>query len=584
MTHSTGRHPILITAFLPGSGISRWHSHLLGRVAEIDSVHLRCVFEQDCHDRKGVHHVFLGVARLWDAAASRLSRRRVPNALASVDPNSLQQWSAAHVAELPGDLVIDLRPSTRRVCSPVPWTPRLGIWRLLFGLAEEGESERLVGLRQTLAGVAATPYRVCVEGWGHPGPPAPYFERHGSRWLRPALVDAHAQSFSHNRSEVLWHAAALLPQIIAATVRDQGMKEQPAESKDALAGTVHLGRPPGTTLGRQSLRLPIPLLFVSHAARTARLLANRAIEREHWVLLWDEHDPTGPVRTLPARRLDPPPDRFWADPHLLHDGEVDHLFIEEVPYATFRGHIAVMSRLEGGDWGPSRVVLADGIHLSYPAVFRVAGELYMIPETIAAEEIRLYRCAGPIEEWRLERVLIHGLRAADTTLVEHGGLWWLFAAVAHFPWALPNSELHIFWSDDPIHGEWHPHVANPVCIDAGSARPAGPFLRQGARLLRPAQDCRQGYGWRVRLMEVLHLDRQMYVEREIATYVPDPRRQVFATHSLTVCAGIRVQDGRTVLRKSQVRRSATHTQREVARTRQRSGGSLRNDSKHPTHI
>jgi len=80
-------------------------------------------------------------------------------------------------------------------------------------------------------------------------------------------------------------------------------------------------------------------------------------------------------------------------------------------------------------------------------------------------------------------------RALGEFAFEHEGRWWLMYTDA----TAPMTDLYVWWADDLL-GDWHPHAANPVKIDARSARPAGtPFVHAGA-LYRPAQDCSRSYG------------------------------------------------------------------------------------------
>jgi hypothetical protein len=53
-----------------------------------------------------------------------------------------------------------------------------------------------------------------------------------------------------------------------------------------------------------------------------------------------------------------------------------------------------------------------------------------------------------------------------------------------------------------------PHPANPILIDAASARPAGNLVQRNGRLWRPVQDCRNGYGRAIGLAEVTRLDAE----------------------------------------------------------------------------
>ena len=68
-----------------------------------------------------------------------------------------------------------------------------------------------------------------------------------------------------------------------------------------------------------------------------------------------------------------------------------------------------------------------------------------------------------------------------------------------------------------LFGPWTAHVANPVLVDAGAARPAGAMWHEGATLMRVAQDCRAGYGAGLAVCRVDRLDlhgfSQTVVER-----------------------------------------------------------------------
>ena len=190
----------------------------------------------------------------------------------------------------------------------------------------------------------------------------------------------------------------------------------------------------------------------------------------------------------------------YADPFLFeHDGR-HHLFVEDVPPGTDRGVISHVELRPGNDPGAPVPVLEADHHLSYPFVFSHGGEVYMIPETGDVAQIRLYRAARFPTEWEFDRVLVDDIRAADATLLEAEGRWWMFASVGGHGTTL-GDELHLFHAASPL-GPWAPHPANPVVSDVRAARPAGAILRDGDRLVRPAQDGSRRYGWAVSLREI----------------------------------------------------------------------------------
>ena len=116
----------------------------------------------------------------------------------------------------------------------------------------------------------------------------------------------------------------------------------------------------------------------------------------------------------------------------------------------------------------------------------------------------------------------------DPTLFYQDGTWWLFGTIADLGES-QDDELHLFHAD-ALEGPWHPHPRNPVVSDVRGARPAGPLIRDGSRLLRPAQDCSGRYGRAVVFKEVLELSRSAYREVEVARLEPDWLVDNLATH------------------------------------------------------
>ena len=69
----------------------------------------------------------------------------------------------------------------------------------------------------------------------------------------------------------------------------------------------------------------------------------------------------------------------------------------------------------------------------------------------------------PLVKSRLEKRRYH---------VQHAGKTWLFTNVKDEGGSSLNA-LHVYWAESPLSETWHPHPANPVVRDIGSARPAG---------------------------------------------------------------------------------------------------------------
>lgn len=186
----------------------------------------------------------------------------------------------------------------------------------------------------------------------------------------------------------------------------------------------------------------------------------------------------------------PATEQNWcADPILVDDGDKTWLFYEAV--LGDHGHIEVARVLEDCTLGKPQVVLQDDCHYSYPFVFRHENNWYMIPESSAASQVRLYRAVEFPAKWELCRVLLPE-RAVDTTMFERNGQMYLLTYLPE-----PGSErvtpgaYRLELRDDgaklsPIPWETY---------DQLQVRGAGPVFSEGEEQYRPAQISReQRYG------------------------------------------------------------------------------------------
>ena len=232
--------------------------------------------------------------------------------------------------------------------------------------------------------------------------------------------------------------------------------------------------------------------------------------------------------------------RFEADPFvLMHHGRTC-LFYEDFPFATRRGVIAVREQQADGHWSPSRVVLDEPFHLSYPHVFVCDGEVYMLPETSAAGRLQLYRADPFPDRFVLDRVLVDGVEANDVTIILHAGTWWLFATLSGDGSSTWDA-LSLYSAPHPF-GPWTPHPANPVLIDAGAARPAGEMWHEGGTLMRVAQDCRVGYGAGLAICRVDRLDAEGYAQTVVERLGPPAGHAAGGVHTLNRGSSVEVID------------------------------------------
>ena len=215
-------------------------------------------------------------------------------------------------------------------------------------------------------------------------------------------------------------------------------------------------------------------LFARFGARNTRRRLRHTLFLDQWILLYDLRD--GISRSLHRfKRIIPPPDRFWADPHIVYRDGRYYVFIEEFLYRTRKGVIAVLTIDELGNYNAPVTVLERPYHLSYPFIFEHGGDYYMIPETRSNRTIEVYRCVEFPRRWTLHKILMENVLAVDATLFRDRESWRLFVNLCEHPGA-PESicdELFLFSATDPLSNKWAPHPGNPIVSDIRRARSAG---------------------------------------------------------------------------------------------------------------
>jgi hypothetical protein len=372
---------------------------------------------------------------------------------------------------------------------------RFGAWRFAFG-EEQGVRETLAGVREVLGATtviasgiriqrAGEPDRLACPSWSRTFPFSVARSRHAmfaktADFLARALRDLHA--FGPRWIEEGTQPAKPLP-------------------RETFPGTLGIARDVATMGTRVARRAVEKLTHIDQWS-----IAYRFSAEESW---------SGSLEGF--YRLEPPKDRFWADPFPITVDGRHYIFFEELPFATGRAHISVIEVRRDGTASEPVPVLQRDYHLSYPFLLEEDGELYMIPETGENRTVEIYRCTGFPYGWRLERVLMRDVFCVDATLHKMGGKWWMFANAASS--GDINDELHLF-SADRLMGEWTPHRRNPVKSDVRSSRPAGRLFTQGESLFRPGQICTPLYGSGITLHKVTTLNQDEYAEEEAGRIVP----------------------------------------------------------------
>ncbi len=198
---------------------------------------------------------------------------------------------------------------------------------------------------------------------------------------------------------------------------------------------------------------------------------------------------------------------FLADPFMVKEGDTWYLFFETANRSPGhkKGEIGLATSPDGFHWTYKQLVLAEPFHLSYPYVFKWGSDYYMIPESIQAGGIRLYKASDFPTKWVFQKVLIPR-KLVDPSIFRHAGKWWLLAGER-------NHILRLFFADE-LTGPWTEHPKSPVVEgNPHIARPGGRVIEWNGRLFRFPQDDAPFYGVQLFAFEITELTPVTYKEK-----------------------------------------------------------------------
>ncbi len=249
-----------------------------------------------------------------------------------------------------------------------------------------------------------------------------------------------------------------------------------------------------------------------------------------------------PIREIPCGGLsvDDNPVTIVADPFLFVHNDSLYLFYEEKKYRE-PGVLKMIRTNDLSSWSNPCIVLKEPFHLSYPYVFEDEGVIYMMPETCAAGEVRLYKADNnDLSLFSLDSILLkHGacdasinIDFSDSSVYKHSdGQYYLMTTLCKNG----VNELNLYVSDC-LKGPYREHPMSPVVISQKYGRNAGSLLKRDGKLYRVAQDCVKRYGDNIHLFEITNLSDENYAEALIKENLLDTKLDFYSEggHQLNI--------------------------------------------------
>lgn len=358
--------------------------------------------------------------------------------------------------------------------------------------------------------------------------------------LKTIKVSADKMSIKRTANDLLWTSSMLVPRALEKFI-DIGSNAYLKQAKKvydfSFEDRSNAWKPKNMFLLASILRKYLKKL---------KQLLNSRFFTEQWMLLYSfkEYNPINGTSPKTFSKIIPPKDRFWADPFIYERNNQHYVFLEELIYNDIKGHISVMTINKDGTYTQPTCILKKDYHLSYPFLIEDNKQLYMIPETNENKTIDLYKCVKFPYEWEFVMNLMNNIVAVDTTILKKDNRYWMFTNIQESNGASKNNELFIFYSDNLLSQNWHPHAQNPIISDVTRARPAGNIFKFNKEFYRPSQNCGKHYGYAFSINRITELTEEKYEEQEVSSIIPDWDKNINSTHTINQLNDLTIIDGR----------------------------------------
>lgn len=247
------------------------------------------------------------------------------------------------------------------------------------------------------------------------------------------------------------------------------------------------------------------------------------------------------LKPLEVKWIEPPANRFYADPFLIKKGDTSYIFFEDYSYEKQKGRISYIETKDFKTFSTAKPVIDTAFHLSYPFMLECDGKYYCIPEQQSTREVVLYEAISFPDIWTKKATLLDNFCGIDPTIIRHKNLWWMFIGNHENN---ESSKLYLFYSEK-LEGQWKPHKNNPVRIFPKMTRPAGVIFKYKGKLIRPAQDSTGTYGGSTIFFEIVTLSTEEYKEIMIGELLPNLTNQYpNGLHHITPNNNITIIDGK----------------------------------------
>lgn len=229
---------------------------------------------------------------------------------------------------------------------------------------------------------------------------------------------------------------------------------------------------------------------------------------------------------------------FQADPFIIERDNKIYIFYEALSFRNSKG--ILRCRILDADLVELDDMKLDGFdylkcHLSFPFIFKVNDQLFMIPESSERKEVILFQCVDFPRCWKPIKVLISGTALTDNVFISLNDACYLLSTTM-------NNELMLHTADS-VSGQWQKitpalRLCNPHQRGAGAAHSID------SKMYFLTQECTpETYGKSIYIKELASLNASSFDENLVAQ-INATINQSDGVHTLNFTNGYIVYDSK----------------------------------------
>ena len=210
-----------------------------------------------------------------------------------------------------------------------------------------------------------------------------------------------------------------------------------------------------------------------------------------------------------------PKNKWYADPFILDvTAEEIIVLVEEFTYSVNKGRLAKLV-IDKNSYKvrSEKIILELTTHLSFPAILRIGGKIYIYPENSASGRSIIYSYNPDNDAISILNTLCH-LPLTDAVITEIDGHNYMFSTKIPIQ---NGHELTVYEANEKTDDY---KAVQTITLPDNTARSAGDFFMDGNRIIRPAQNCNGGYGVGIVFQEVFQEDNGQFVLKEMYRKFP----------------------------------------------------------------